>query len=67
MDDVRLVSVYSARRLQLCGRHAAARAGLFAQATKKGKELLSELNNMERDEPFTLLDHIKNFSETLLG
>ncbi len=52
------------RSLQLCGKHTAAKQGLFGQAGKKGKDMLEALTQMEKSNRDELLDHIKNFCET---
>ena len=56
-------AVQSLRPVQLCAKHSSGRDGLYRQAAKKSKTLVEQLDSMPKQE---LLEHIANFTDTLL-
>ena len=54
------------RLLQICPMHTKAKDQMIKQAQRKDKELVENLNIMERERPQELLEHIGNFSEECL-
>ena len=40
---------------------------MYAQASKKGKDTLEQLQAMELNDPESLCEHIDNFADTYIG
>ena len=54
--------------MALCAEHVCARRGLFQQAqkSKSGADLVSKLEEMEKNQVDEFLDHLANFSDAYL-